>query len=74
MDSNVTTYCISGQAFGATGGFVLSATPCGDANAGCPAAANNAFLDPYCDVLTIDNAGNKTAGGTLATVDQCWQR
>jgi len=76
MDSNSTTYCISG-ATTASGGFLLTATPCGD-GAVCPVTANNGFRDPTCDQLTIDNTGTKQAviGGVtaVATVsDQCWQ-
>jgi type IV pilus assembly protein PilE len=77
MDSNMITYCISG-ATTASGGFVLTATPCGDGPA-CPATANNGFTDPTCDQLTIDNAGTKQAmiGGVPATPtvsNQCWQQ
>jgi len=77
MDSNAITYCISG-ANTASGGFVLTATPCGDGPA-CPATANNGFTDPTCDQLTIDNAGTKLAmiGGVPATPtvsNQCWQQ
>ncbi|SPE32874.1 putative Prepilin-type N-terminal cleavage/methylation domain-containing protein [Burkholderiales bacterium] len=77
MDSNTTTYCISG-ANTATGGFLLTATPCGD-GAGCPATANLGFTDAQCDQLTIDNTGAKgdIVGGAAAgpaVVDQCWQR
>ena len=77
MDSNTITYCISG-ANTASGGFVLTAKPCGD-GPGCPATANNGFKDPTCDELTIDNTGTKQAviGGVLAAAsvsDQCWQQ
>ncbi len=77
MDSNIVTYCISG-ANTAGGGFLLTATPCGD-GPGCPATANNGFSDSTCDQLTIDNTGTKQAiiGGVLAapTVsDKCWQQ
>ncbi len=78
MDSNTTTYCISGAPGGpVAGGYVLSATPCGDAGAGCPANANANFTDVQCDVLTLDNVGNKHAlggGASPAVDDQCWQR
>lgn len=77
MDSNATTYCVSGVNT-ASGGFILTATPCGD-GPGCPAAANNAFTDPQCDQLTIDNTGLKQAiiggvGATPAVAAQCWQQ
>ncbi|HYA65618.1 MAG TPA: hypothetical protein VEE84_02965, partial [Burkholderiaceae bacterium] len=77
MDSNTTTYCISGTNT-ATGGFLLTATPCGDA-AICPASANNGYTDATCDQLSIDNTGLKEAliGGVAATAavaTQCWQQ
>jgi len=77
MDSNTTTYCVSGVNT-ATGGFLLTATPCGD-GIGCPAGSNAGFTDPQCDQLTIDNTGTKgdIVGGAAAgpaVVDQCWQR
>ena len=77
MDSNTITYCVSG-ANTASGGFLLTATPCGDGPA-CPATANNGFTDPTCDQLTIDNTGTKQAvisGAPAApsVSDQCWQQ
>jgi type IV pilus assembly protein PilE len=78
MDSSTATYCIGGAPGGpVAGGFVLSATPCGDGGAGCPANANASFNDAQCDVLTLDNVGNKGALGgaaAAAVADQCWQR
>ncbi len=71
MDSNASTYCISGAAAGTTG-YVLSATPCGAG--GCPAAANQTYQDAMCNVLTIDNAGIKGVVGASMAADQCWQR
>jgi type IV pilus assembly protein PilE len=70
MDSNTTTYCISGAAT-ASRGYVLSATPCGAG--GCPAAANQGYQDAACNVLTIDNTGLKAVVGATSTADQCWQ-
>ena len=77
MDSSTTTYCISG-ANTASGGFLLTATPCGD-GPGCPATANNGFTDPTCDQLTLDNTGLKQVliGGVVAApavASQCWQQ
>jgi type IV pilus assembly protein PilE len=76
IDSTTATYCISGAAVAASGGYVLSATPCGDSGAGCPATANQSYQDATCDVLTIDNTGLKGISGSTsatATIDQCWQ-
>ena len=77
MDSNTTTYCVSG-ANTASGGFLLTATPCGD-GPGCPAGANLGFNDPTCDQLTFDNTGLKgaiIAGAQAppAVATQCWQQ
>jgi len=65
------TYCVTGAAVPATGGFLLSATPCGD-GAICPATANNSYTDADCDVLTLDNTGAR--GSSAGVVDECWQR
>lgn len=73
-DATAVTYCVTGAPL--NGGFLLSATPCGD-GAICPAAANNGFTDADCDVLTLDNTGARGALGGAAppgVVDQCWQR
>jgi type IV pilus assembly protein PilE len=54
--------------------FTLSATPCGDAGAACPAGAS-AFKDPQCDILTLDNTGVQgLAGAAVLTADECWRR
>jgi type IV pilus assembly protein PilE len=70
-DGAAPTYCISGAPT-ASGGFLLSATPCGN-GALCTATANNTFTDAACNVLTLDNTGIKGITGT-ATVNECWQR
>jgi type IV pilus assembly protein PilE len=73
MDSNITTHCVTGAAT-ASGGFLLTATPCGD-GAFCPAGSDAAFKDTVCDALTIDNTGIKGIGGTYSgTADDCWQK
>jgi type IV pilus assembly protein PilE len=51
--------------------FSVSATPCG--SAACPAGSNNAFADPDCGKLSLDNTGAKASNGTLS-VNDCWQR
>ncbi len=74
-DAAAPSYCItlSSAAPAPAGGFVLSATPCGNAGAGCPATANANFQDATCNVLTLDNTGFKAALGGTGTLDQCWQ-
>jgi len=73
VDAGISTYCVTGAA-SATGGFTLSATPCGDAAGLCPASANNSYTDSGCDVLTIDNSGLKgIAGSPSLSSDECWQ-
>ena len=59
-------------ALGADGqSYTLTATPCGDAGAGCPAGAETAFVDPTCGALTLTQTGLRGAGGSVAG---CWQR
>jgi len=76
MDATTTTYCISGVNT-AGGGFVLTATPCGDGPV-CPASANNGYTDATCDKLTLDNTGLKDAviggvGAAPSVASQCWR-
>ena len=52
-------------------GYTLTATPCGDAGANCPAGSETTFTDPTCGALTITQTGLRGAGGSIAT---CWQR
>jgi len=58
--------------FGGDGrAYMLTATPCGAAGAGCPGGAEFAFDDPACGALTLTQTGLRGAGGSVAT---CWQR
>jgi type IV pilus assembly protein PilE len=56
--------------------YRLTATPCGDSGAGCPTSSNQGFTDPDCDVLTLNNAGARTATGTVGSArpELCWSR
>ena len=73
MDASAATYCVSGAPT-PSGGYLLSATPCGSGGA-CPAGANLAFVDPSCNILTIDNTGTKNrVPPATQTADECWQR
>jgi type IV pilus assembly protein PilE len=79
MDSNTTTYCVTGSdPSGSGAAFLLAATPCGDSGSNCTAASSNmAFVDPTCDILKLDNTGVKYAlNGTAsaAVASQCWQQ
>lgn len=77
-DVSRATYCVtmSTAAPAPAGGFLLSATPCGDTGTGCPASGNLTFVDAQCDVLTLDNTGLKGALGqqNTAITTQCWER
>jgi type IV pilus assembly protein PilE len=71
-DGTPPTYCVSLAATAST--FLLSATPCGDGGAGCPANANNSFIDADCNVLTLDNTGIKGVTAANLAAAPCWQK
>jgi type IV pilus assembly protein PilE len=72
-DGTTQTYAITLAV--AAQNFTLTATPCATAG-NCPAGSNQGFDDPDCGVLTLDNSGAKTAGGTIGTGTPalCWSR
>ena len=72
-DSSAPRYCVTGVPVAATGGFLLTATPCGD-GAFCPANAATTFTDATCDQLTLDNTGARGMVGGTATINECWER
>jgi len=57
-------------------GFLLTATPCGEAAGACPAGSNQTFDDTDCGPLTLNNTGVKGASGAIGTSDpaSCWNR
>ena len=59
-------YASSGQQ------YTLSATPCGNDGASCPAGSAS-FTDGDCNVLTVNNLGQQGESGSK-DVAFCWQK
>jgi type IV pilus assembly protein PilE len=77
-DSTSPNYCVGGAGTNLVNGvataFSLTATPCGNSGAGCTPASNAGYTDAECNVLTLDNQGNKGVSPTTLNANQCWQR
>lgn len=52
--------------------FTLTATPCGNAGAGCPGGAET-YADARCNVYTLTHTGARSVSGTSGN-DVCWGR
>jgi Tfp pilus assembly protein PilE len=55
-------------------GYTLTATPCGDAGATCPAGSETTFTDPTCGALTLTQTGLRGKVGGSGDIATCWQR
>ena len=62
------TFANAGQA------YTLTATPCGDAGANCPAGSETTFTDPTCGALTLTQTGLRGKVGGSGDIATCWQR